>query len=598
MRGNRANPYVGLDYFVEDDAEVFFGRDAERKRIIGNLRASRLTLLYAQSGVGKSSLLRAGVAARLRAQGERATAQGGSPRYLPIVFCAWRDDPVAGLVTAVEAAVRPFLVDGRDLELPRESLDDALQIAAAAVEATPLVILDQFEEFFLYHERDDDGQRFADGLAQSLRRPDVSAHFLLSIREDSYARIGDHFKDRIPNVYANYLHLEYLDERAARDAITQPLARLGDDDGPSEIQDELVAEVLRQVRLPAAAGGANGSGGKARFETAYLQLVMERLWGMELEQRSGVLRLETLTTLGGAQSIIRRHLDDALDGLGPAERDAAAAAFRFLVTSGGTKIALTPGELAEFTAQPEPALESALERLREARILRPVALNGEAGGYELFHDVLGEAVLEWRKRHDAERHQQALLAERADQERQKLAKAAERSAAQRAILVRRAVAALCVLVIVLAAAVAWALIERDAAEQARERARSQELAASAVAQLPLDPERSVLLAQEAWKTAHTGKADDALRRSLSASLVRDRFSVGMPRSATRERRRRDAGEPRCDPVDAVASEHSDSGLPARAAIRRRRAAQRPARQSRRAVAGGRRFRPDRRISLQ
>ena len=45
-------PYVGLDYFLEEDAGLFFGRDAERKRIIGNLRASRLTLLYAESGVG------------------------------------------------------------------------------------------------------------------------------------------------------------------------------------------------------------------------------------------------------------------------------------------------------------------------------------------------------------------------------------------------------------------------------------------------------------------------------------------------------------------------------------------------------------------
>ena len=59
-------PYVGLDYFVEEDAGLFFGRDSERKRISGNLRASRLTLLYAESGVGKSSLLRAGVSARLR----------------------------------------------------------------------------------------------------------------------------------------------------------------------------------------------------------------------------------------------------------------------------------------------------------------------------------------------------------------------------------------------------------------------------------------------------------------------------------------------------------------------------------------------------
>src|SRR5215208_2425995 len=67
----RTGPYVGLDFFGEADADVFFGRDDERKMIIGNLRASRLTLLYAESGVGKSSLLRAGVAARLRRQAER-----------------------------------------------------------------------------------------------------------------------------------------------------------------------------------------------------------------------------------------------------------------------------------------------------------------------------------------------------------------------------------------------------------------------------------------------------------------------------------------------------------------------------------------------
>ena len=46
--GERPAPYVGLDSFGEEDAGLFFGRDAERKRIIGNLRASRLTVLYAR----------------------------------------------------------------------------------------------------------------------------------------------------------------------------------------------------------------------------------------------------------------------------------------------------------------------------------------------------------------------------------------------------------------------------------------------------------------------------------------------------------------------------------------------------------------------
>jgi len=60
----RDAPYVGLSVFSEDDAAIFFGREHERATLISNLRAARLTLLYAQSGTGKSSLLRAGVAAR------------------------------------------------------------------------------------------------------------------------------------------------------------------------------------------------------------------------------------------------------------------------------------------------------------------------------------------------------------------------------------------------------------------------------------------------------------------------------------------------------------------------------------------------------
>src|SRR5207247_8571555 len=95
------SPYVGLDVFGEEDAGIFFGRDAERKRIIANLRASRLTLLYAQSGVGKSSLLRAGVAARLRASSGHA---GAGPGFVSLVFSSWRPAPRAALLGPPEGA--------------------------------------------------------------------------------------------------------------------------------------------------------------------------------------------------------------------------------------------------------------------------------------------------------------------------------------------------------------------------------------------------------------------------------------------------------------------------------------------------------------
>ena len=61
-------PYKGLAPFEDSelDALLFFGRERETEIAVSNLLASRLTVLYGPSGVGKSSILRAAVARRLR----------------------------------------------------------------------------------------------------------------------------------------------------------------------------------------------------------------------------------------------------------------------------------------------------------------------------------------------------------------------------------------------------------------------------------------------------------------------------------------------------------------------------------------------------
>jgi CHASE2 domain-containing sensor protein len=408
-------PYVGLDYFHEEDAGLFFGRDAERKRIIGNLRASRLTLLYAESGVGKSSLLRAGVSARLRQLAARSVLERGSARYVPVVFSAWRGDSRGALIAALEVAVRPLLHEDATLELPRDGLEHAIEDVVAAADATALVILDQFEERFLYDA--DDG--FDDELAQCINRRDLRANFLISVREDAYSLIGPRFKARIPNVYGNYLHLDFLDERAARDAVLKPVTALNERLAPQaarfEVETALVDAVLEQVRRGRVNVGDGGTpdvgiDGSGRVETAYLQLVMQRLWEEELAAGSQRLRLETLRRLGGADAIVHGHLDDVMDHLPADQRDAAATAFRFLVTSSGRKIALSSEELLEFSDATAASLEPALEHLERARILRPIP-SSEPGGVarrEIYHDVLAPAILDWRRRQVEERTRRGL----------------------------------------------------------------------------------------------------------------------------------------------------------------------------------------------
>src|ERR1700730_18463501 len=79
--------YKGLEPFREDDSDLFFGRDEERDRLVYSLQSSRLTIVYGARQIGKTSLLRAGVAKQLRQKSERQTS--AVPESAVVVFNKW-----------------------------------------------------------------------------------------------------------------------------------------------------------------------------------------------------------------------------------------------------------------------------------------------------------------------------------------------------------------------------------------------------------------------------------------------------------------------------------------------------------------------------
>src|SRR3990172_2932411 len=54
-------PYKGLQPYTEENQDIFFGREQERDILIDKLLSSKLTFLFAATGVGKTSLLQASV---------------------------------------------------------------------------------------------------------------------------------------------------------------------------------------------------------------------------------------------------------------------------------------------------------------------------------------------------------------------------------------------------------------------------------------------------------------------------------------------------------------------------------------------------------
>src|SRR5206468_6074553 len=118
---------------------------------------------------------------------------------------------------------------------------------------------------------------------------------------------------------------------------------------------------------------------------------------------SRVLRHETLRELGGAAEIVHDHLDRAMAELSPRQKDAAAAMYNFLVTPSGSKIAHDISDLARYAEIGEDEAGDVLRRLTDERIVRTNSENGAGTKYEIYHDVLADAVAAWRNRHRAER---------------------------------------------------------------------------------------------------------------------------------------------------------------------------------------------------
>ena len=276
-----------------------------------------------------------------------------------------------------------------------------------------LVILDQFEELFVYQPGLRVEAPVPAVLVDAAGDPRSRVNFLIALREDALADLHL-FKGHLPGLFENRIRLEPLSRAAGRDAIVKPLElydQLAAGQEPVTVEAQLVEDVLDQVRIgrvrPAQVGigsVADLDGDRDQVEAPYLQLVLRRLWEVERGKGSTVLRASTLAELGGAEEIVRDHLRGALTALEPAQQSWASKMFNHLVTPSGTKIAHGVGDLAAYAGTSEANVEPILRALTEARILRPVAGQGEVDDarYEIFHDVLAGGVIAWRDEYEAQ----------------------------------------------------------------------------------------------------------------------------------------------------------------------------------------------------
>ncbi|MEO5595769.1 MAG: hypothetical protein ABIQ97_01295, partial [Lysobacteraceae bacterium] len=152
------NPWLGLFSYSEETRAYFHGRDEETGELCRRVQRKLLTVLFGQSGLGKTSLLRAGIVPRLR-------AEGFCPVYVRIDYAPDSPSPSEQIKQAIFKAssaagywTKPgSAIEGESLWEFLHHRGDLLRDAAGAT-LMPLLIFDQFEEIFTLGQADDVGR--------------------------------------------------------------------------------------------------------------------------------------------------------------------------------------------------------------------------------------------------------------------------------------------------------------------------------------------------------------------------------------------------------------------------------------------------------
>jgi hypothetical protein len=465
---NERNPWLGLASFTEETRAFFFGREEEILELERRVQRKLLTILFGKSGLGKTSILQAGLVPRLR-------ARGYFPVYLRIDYGHDSPEPAEQIKQEVErAAASGAAASGQTtsgewtqsgVTAPGESIweflhhRDAVLKDASGATLTPLLIFDQFEELFTLAQSDEFGRaraaRFVEELADLVEnRPpkalearletDESAaerfdfsrsdyRVVIALREDYLAPL-ESLKKQMPSLSQNRLRLAPMTGSQALEAVLRP--------GRELVSEEVAEAIVRFV-----AGGSELA--NAEVEPSLLSLICRELNEQRVAQGRSEISLDLLA--GSHDSILSSFYERSL-------ADQPASVRRIieddLLTESGYRENLAEESLVR-RFQAAGAAPDALAKLVNRRLLR-IEERLDVRRVELTHDVLTGVVKASRdQRHESEARAatERTLAEQREREQ----------AARRALRRARAIAAGCTLlaaVAVVAAVLAFVNVQR------------------------------------------------------------------------------------------------------------------------------------------
>jgi hypothetical protein len=418
--------------FTEATQAFFHGRDAEAAELLRRVRRERLTILFGQSGLGKTSLLCAGLFPRLR-------VADFLPVYIRLDWTTAQISPVAQIRQALAENLAEQGVEGRP-PCPDETLwgyfhdKDTEFWSRRNRLVTPVLVLDQFEEIFTLGQGaasaptlDELAALIENRPPESVRSaldddPDAATRYdfakengkvILALREDFLPEL-EGLRRRMPSIMDNRMRLTRMNGRQALDAI---LASGGHLMAPGVAEKVIAFVAASRGRAEEEKAGEQELAG-LEIEPALLSIVCSELNNKRI--RLGQAQITADLLEGAQQEIVGQFYESSLTGMDPPLR---LFIEEQLLTAEGYR---DTRPLAEALRQPG-VTRADIDKLVLRRLLRIEERFGTQW-VELTHDLLTGVI---RQRRDLRREQTEaearVQAERERAERAEAEAARERS---------------------------------------------------------------------------------------------------------------------------------------------------------------------------
>jgi hypothetical protein len=392
-------PYKFLAPYTYEDGWLFKGRDEEVEMVLDTLKEEQVVVVWGKAGVGKTSLLCAGVMPELIEQ---------SPLW---VYLSTYNDPINSIRKALAKGVAELdlSIDG-ELAAPVEELkmriqqyitetEDFKQLIDRVTSLTDkkiTIVLDQFEN--LFQDSVDDGLRslFIKALSEAMKElPWEKLGVLIAVDEDDIGRVLVLQSRASPHqLQAANIKLSPLSRANAVKSILEPVKEVGSPDifDAELVEKTIVPELVRMT--PSGFSVRDQAGGLKDYDCVYppyLQIVCHELWKLAKAYRPPRISSAMYLNARGANGIFANYVKMALNTFSGNEEEKECAK-QLLVKMAEPKLkGWVKPERIKLDCLPVRPSAQIFKKLVEAELLSERTVNGQPE-YSFSNPIVLEAI--------------------------------------------------------------------------------------------------------------------------------------------------------------------------------------------------------------